>query len=371
MRQLFVPACVCLMTFTGSTGGDSKLSLEAFGGERIAANEATAAAAEPAAATAPKSDAVTEAPATNARSDSDDTPATRTDPPIDIPVKGVEASKPAPDVAAPLPRPKPEIKPVVWRSREEICNSLTKAAQENDLPTPFFIRLLFQESGFHPAVVSSAGAQGIAQFMPETAAGMGVDNPFDPLQAIPASARLLRNLFERFGNLGLAAAAYNAGPKRIHDWLAKKGVLPQETQGYVKTITGRPAENWRAVDNGTPAVKLPRRAPCQEAAGLLAWNGPEQIPVPSTAPHRRAAETVTAAAQPTRGAKLAHRVAHAKAKAQPAIMAAEKTGKSNGKRQTGAIAVAAKPAESRSKGSLQLAARKHDKSRKVRVSSAR
>ena len=78
--------------------------------------------------------------------------------------------------------------------------------------------------------------------MPETAADVGLDNPFDPLQAIPASARLLRNLFQQFGNLGLAAAAYNAGPKRIQDWLAKKGKLPQETQGYVKIITGRPAE---------------------------------------------------------------------------------------------------------------------------------
>ena len=83
------------------------------------------------------------------------------------------------------------------------------------MPIPFFIRLLFQESGFKPDVVSRAGAQGIAQFMPETAATVGLDNPFDPMQAIAASARLLRNLVRQFGNLGLAAAAYNAGPRRI------------------------------------------------------------------------------------------------------------------------------------------------------------
>ena len=58
--------------------------------------------------------------------------------------------------------------------------------------------------------------------MPETAAERGLDNPFDPLQAIPESARLLRDLSKKFGNLGLAAAAYNAGPKRVEDWLAKK-----------------------------------------------------------------------------------------------------------------------------------------------------
>ncbi len=111
---------------------------------------------------------------------------------------------------------------------------------------------------------------------------MGLDNPFDPLPAIRASARLLRGLVQHFGNLGLAAAAYNAGPKRIEDWLAKKGKLPHETQGYVKSITGRAAENWTVAEAGSPAVKLPQRAPCQEAAGLLAWNGPARIPLPPT-----------------------------------------------------------------------------------------
>ena len=151
-------------------------------------------------------------------------------------------------------------KPVVHRSHQEVCDTLTQAAQTNNLPVPFFISLLFQESRFKPGVVSSAGAQGIAQFMPETAASMGLENPFDPLQAIPASARLLRNLFQQFGNLGLAAAAYNAGPRRIQDWLDKKGKLPEETQGYVKIITGRPAENWTAATAAHPGQRLPRRA---------------------------------------------------------------------------------------------------------------
>jgi hypothetical protein len=144
------------------------------------------------------------------------------------------------------------LKPIIYRSREEICDALTEAARSNDLPAPFFIRLLYQESGFRPGVISSAGALGIAQFMPETAADRGLDNPFDPLQAIPESARLLRDLSSKFGNLGLAAAAYNAGPKRVEDWLAKKGKLPQETQHYVKTITGWPAETWTVAQTGSP-----------------------------------------------------------------------------------------------------------------------
>ncbi len=392
MRQLFVPVCVCLMTFSSSTGGDPKLSLDQFTGTRVAkaersmdiddaesgTNESKAAAsgadfAAAASNVVPK-DIGPETEAAIAKV----APRAVADIPIDIPPQSADAF-PIADAATPLPKPKPEIKPVIWRSRDEICDSLTRAAEANNLPAPFFIRLLFQESGFHPGVVSPVGAQGIAQFMPATAAGMGVDNPFDPLQAIPASARLLRDLFQQFGNLGLAAAAYNAGPKRIQDWLTKKGVLPQETQGYVKTITGRPAETWKAAANGTPAVKLPKRAPCQEAAGLLAWNGPEAIPVPATAPHRRIAEPVVVAeAHSAKGAKLAHRAAHAKVMVAPAKRAArqdakvadKKDDKRDDKRKTAVIDVAPKSA---AKSTVQLtAARKHDsKHKKVRVSSAK
>jgi hypothetical protein len=176
----------------------------------------------------------------------------------------------AADVPMPIKRPSPIKDRVVARSRHEICTSVAESAHSNDLPLPFFIRLLFQESGFKPDVVSRAGAQGIAQFMPETAATVGLNNPFDPTQAIAASARLLGDLVRRFGNLGLAAAAYNAGPRRIQDWLNKKGKLPEETQHYVKTITGRPAETWKSRVKGKLAAVLPREAPCQERVTLIA-----------------------------------------------------------------------------------------------------
>ena len=194
-------------------------------------------------------------------------------------------------VVFPLAPLRPLLKPIVPRSRAEICGAVAAETRKNDIPPAFLIRLLYQESGFRPGTISSSGALGIAQFMPETAADRRLDNPFDPLQAIPASARLLRDLQRKFGNLGLAAAAYNAGPKRVQDWIANKAPLPQETLAYVKSITGRPLETWSVAESGIPALKLQQAAPCQETAGLLAWNGPDQIPLPPVRPRTKRAAT--------------------------------------------------------------------------------
>src|SRR6185503_17464107 len=79
-----------------------------------------------------------------------------------------------------------------------------------------------------------------------TAAERGLADPFDPEQAIPKSAELLDELRRRFGNLGLAAAAYNGGPARVEAWLDGRGGLPWETRNYVSVITGRAAEDWIA-----------------------------------------------------------------------------------------------------------------------------
>ncbi|MCC6948544.1 MAG: lytic transglycosylase domain-containing protein [Bradyrhizobiaceae bacterium] len=129
-------------------------------------------------------------------------------------------------------------------SKEEICEIVEEIAAEYDIPAPLFTRLIYQESSFRNETVSRAGALGIAQFMPETAAERGLDDPFDPLQALPASADFLRELRGRFGNFGLAAAAYNGGPRRVQDWLDGRGRLPKETRDYVLRITGRKAEQW-------------------------------------------------------------------------------------------------------------------------------
>ena len=80
--------------------------------------------------------------------------------------------------------------------------------------------------------------------MPGTAGERGLLDPFDPEAAIPKAASLLAELRQRFGNLGLAAAAYNAGPARVAKWLAEGGELPLETQNYVSTITRHPIDEW-------------------------------------------------------------------------------------------------------------------------------
>jgi peptidoglycan DL-endopeptidase CwlO len=93
-----------------------------------------------------------------------------------------------------------------------------------------------QESGYNPRAVSSAGAQGLMQLMPATADGLGVNNSFDPSQAVDGAARLLRDLLREFDRVDLALAAYNAGPGAVHRY---DGIPPYpETQHYVRAVLG-------------------------------------------------------------------------------------------------------------------------------------
>jgi hypothetical protein len=89
------------------------------------------------------------------------------------------------------------------------------------------------------------------------------------LQAIPASAKFLRKLYNQFGNLGLAAAAYNAGGGRIEKWLSRRSSLPAETRAYVKIITGHKAEAWTDEESTVyMPTDLPQKAPCEGVGGL-------------------------------------------------------------------------------------------------------
>lgn len=193
---------------------------------------------------------------------SESKPATSSEPPVAGPAHAARqddietAAKP--DVVAESgPPPNP------------ICEAIRSAAEEHDIPIGFFARLLWQESRFRAREVSSAGARGIAQFMPQTAIEVGLKDPFDPFQAIPASAKFLRKLHDQFGNLGLAAAAYNAGGGRIERWLSRRSTLPGETRAYVKIITGHKAEDWTDDENTVAlSVDLPEQAPCEGVGGL-------------------------------------------------------------------------------------------------------
>jgi hypothetical protein len=134
--------------------------------------------------------------------------------------------------------------------------------------------VIWQESRFRsdavgPVTKSGQRAQGIAQFMPGTASERGLLDPFNPVQALPKSAEFLAELREQFGNLGLAAAAYNAGPRRVQEWLAGTGYMPQETRNYVSAITGSTVEEWATAGR---SGKMPDRAPassCRELMALL------------------------------------------------------------------------------------------------------
>jgi soluble lytic murein transglycosylase-like protein len=162
---------------------------------------------------------------------------------------------------------------------EDICVAMAAAAQTSDLPVGFFARLIWQESKFAQRAVSPAGAQGVAQFMPQTANWIGLADPFDPIAALPASARFLKMLFAQFGNIGLAAAAYNAGPGRVQNWLAGHAALPEETRNYVRLITGHEIEKWTAPRTIEVAFQLPRSAPCAGLADLSRTAQPETMRV--------------------------------------------------------------------------------------------
>jgi hypothetical protein len=156
-----------------------------------------------------------------------------------------------------------------------ICQMVESAAAANSLPLEFFAQVIWQESRFRTDIVgprtrTGQRAQGIAQFMPMTAAERLLRDPFDPAQALPKSAEFLRELRAQFGNLGLAAAAYNAGPQRVRDWLAGKGTLPSETRIYVRSVTGRSVQEWARPDQKSLTVTTRTEMPCVLTAKLVA-----------------------------------------------------------------------------------------------------
>lgn len=108
-------------------------------------------------------------------------------------------------------------------------------AEEEGVDPDLFTRLVEAESSFRPDVTSSAGAYGLTQLMPGTAAELGVD-PSDPVQNLRGGARYLRQQLDRFEDPALALAAYNAGPGNV----SRYGGIPpfEETQNYVARILG-------------------------------------------------------------------------------------------------------------------------------------
>jgi Transglycosylase SLT domain len=153
---------------------------------------------------------------------------------------------------------------------DDICRTVEQAAAQNELPVEFFARVIWQESRFNAAAVSPKGAEGIAQFMPQTADFRGLADPFDPLTALHHAASYLNELRNKFGNLGLAAASYNAGPGRVSAWLGGQRDLPNETRNYVAVITGWTADEWASSSPPqTSETTIPRGVPCTRLANLI------------------------------------------------------------------------------------------------------
>lgn len=129
----------------------------------------------------------------------------------------------------------------------DYAETIKEVADEYGLDHNAFAAMLKQESGFNPNAVSPAGAMGMSQLMPGTAAGLGVTDPYDVRQNLEGGAQYLKDQLEAFGgNLPLAYAAYNAGPGTVNsainqagstNWSAVKGYLPEETQNYVDSIS--------------------------------------------------------------------------------------------------------------------------------------
>src|SRR5208283_1202097 len=122
---------------------------------------------------------------------------------------------------------------------EKLVNPLIDdAAKQNGLEPKLIRAVVERESAFRPCAVSAKGAQGLMQLMPETAAELGVADPFDPKQSVDAGARYLKQLIDKYkGDLPQALGAYNAGPQNVDD----SGGVPdlQETRDYVDAVLTR------------------------------------------------------------------------------------------------------------------------------------
>lgn len=122
-------------------------------------------------------------------------------------------------------------------SRSAIDRYVSQNARAQRIDPALIEAIIENESSFDPYATSPAGARGLMQLMPETAASLGVDDPYDPAQNLRGGSRYLRELLDRFGNVDLAVAAYNAGPGAVERF---GGIPPYvETRRYVRNVLSR------------------------------------------------------------------------------------------------------------------------------------
>lgn len=153
---------------------------------------------------------------------------------------------------------------------DDVCTAIATFAWAEELPQGFFARLVWQKARFDPVAGNSSG---IAQFMP---AGTGTrQQSFLPAEALAHSAEYVRQMRDKFGNLGLAAAAYLSGEEEIASWLGG-GKVPAGASGFVEAVTERPLETWRA-DTTDLAVDVDAGLPLHETCVALARSSPAPV----------------------------------------------------------------------------------------------
>lgn len=239
------------------------------------------------------------------------------------PPRATSDSTPAP-APAQSPNPNAATTSESQASLDDVCNALLTSATDNGLPVVFFANLIWQESRLRDDAVSPKGALGIAQFMPKVAAESGLTDPFDPLQALSASARLLHALREQFGNLGFVAAAYNAGAKRVDEWLHRRRVLPRETRGYVVDVTGRSVEQWQKAPVGGADLHFAPRFPCRDKPAFVELEQQQAEQARAKTEQNRRASIQLAQTQPKRPERPHPRKAKAPEKAMAKILTKKK-----------------------------------------------
>ncbi|SFJ80405.1 lytic transglycosylase domain-containing protein [Jannaschia pohangensis] len=169
----------------------------------------------------------------------------------------------------------------------DTCVQIEAEARLHGLPPGFLARLLWQESRFDPNAVSPMRAMGIAQFIASTARLRGLEDPFNPAEAIEKSAEYLGEMTRRYGNVGLAAIGYNGGERRVEGFVAGTGGLARETIDYVRIITGEHAETWRDTPPKGKTFSLDDDRPFLAACETMAANrrlSPLAAPEPRFAP---------------------------------------------------------------------------------------